>query len=207
MREALGLRTVSGITDTSFDLGVRVWRDGSQKQAVSLGLGFEAPTGGFDPRLGGGHYAMTGRVVYENRVAPKYVVSAEVMASGNLGEAVIHEHLYGADEGHLHGAIIAPHGEIQLGGRLGVSYRDEAGWLSANLLVTSYLRKPEALGPVALRLGAGLNIGGEGFTVTGAVAIPFAGLMPNLWMGQVGIGYRFGVVPPEPQALGCACGK
>ncbi len=207
LKEALGVRTVSGGMDTSFDIGVRTWRGSDGKHSVSLGLGVELPTGDEEYRLGGGHYSLTGRLVYEAQFSDKFPVSAEVYVSGNIGETKVHPHLSQEADSHLHGAIIAPHSELLAGGRIGAAYKDHGGWVSANLLITGYLKKPEALGPVALRLGAGLNIGDEGFSLTGGVTVPFMGLLPNLWMSQVGIGYRFGVEPPDAGQVGCGCGS
>jgi hypothetical protein len=208
LRQALGLRTVSGGTDSSVDIGVRVWRDESKRYALSGGLGVEFPTGDSEFRLGGGHYALTGRLVFEMKLGDTFSLSAELIGSGTVGSSdATHEHLTKDSESHLHGAIISPHGEVQVGGRVGVAYKDHFGWLAVNLLTDVYLEKPEALGPVTLRMGAGLNVGDDGFSLTGAVSVPVAGLLPNSWTTQVGIGYRFGVEHEHSKVSGgCGCG-
>jgi len=198
--------SATGIGDLSLGLQGRLYATEHGKLILSAGLGAELPTGDPGNGLGGGHTELNPYLVASSEVVDDVVLFGSVTQQFSLeggdsggGTGAGHTHDHGGDTHHhggssggsgVHGAVIAPHEDVETRPMLGAAYVFEPVYVSARTEAVLAWSRDSLFGPMEASAEVGWRPSSSVQMAIGVDA-PFVGPDRYSWKADLSAAWTF----------------
>jgi len=203
-----------GLGDMDAGVRAQVLDVGNGAFQWTVGVNVIAPTGNADKGLGSGHAALAGHTAFNVRLHSDVFLAGLVQYAGSLkGNEHSHDHDHdhgGSSADDIGGSLIAPHGDQELSGVLGLTMNTKFGYVGTGAEVIYGIKEPVGMGPINLHLNLGVDLS-KAWQIRANMSLPVTDKTRYLWRTNLSLHWTFGSsdthVHKPAEKTGCGCGR